>query len=139
MYTYAFLNALDYTENCYNCTYASLERVSDITLGDSWSSELERAQRKKGISLILCQTEKGREMVEAAGLILHDVDLGKAVEANHQLRRPSLRHPGRNRFLKNMPRGFHCAFAKSVPDVYVKKRIKALQIRTKVIRGHKSN
>ena len=40
MYTYAFLKSIDYTENCYSCRYASQSRVSDISLGDSWGSEL---------------------------------------------------------------------------------------------------
>ena len=63
LYTFAFLTSLDYTENCYSCRYATLDRVSDITLGDSWGSELEAEEQKKGISLILCQTEKGKELL----------------------------------------------------------------------------
>lgn len=35
-YTLAFLNSINYTENCYNCQYAKIERVSDLTIGDSW-------------------------------------------------------------------------------------------------------
>ena len=62
-YTIAFLNGVSYTENCYSCMYAKLERNGDITLGDSWDSEFPREEKKKGISLILCQTEKGMEML----------------------------------------------------------------------------
>ena len=39
-YLIAFLEGLDYTENCYSCAYARRERVSDLTLGDSWGTEL---------------------------------------------------------------------------------------------------
>ena len=77
LYTFAFLTSLDYTENCYSCRYATLDRVSDITLGDSWGSELSREEQKKGISLILCQTEKGIELVKSAGFELEEVQLGK--------------------------------------------------------------
>ena len=73
LYTFAFLTSLDYTENCYSCRYATLDRVSDITLGDSWGSELSREEQKKGISLILCQTEKGVELVKSAGFELEEV------------------------------------------------------------------
>ena len=58
MYTYAFLKSIDYTENCYYCRYASQSRVSDISLGDSWGSELSEEEKKKGISLVLCQTKR---------------------------------------------------------------------------------
>ena len=52
-YSIAFLNSLTYTENCYSCKYAKIERVSDITLGDLWGSELSVEEQKKGISLVL--------------------------------------------------------------------------------------
>lgn len=135
MYTYAFLNALDYTENCYSCDYATLERTSDITLGDSWSSELVEEEKNKGISLILCQTEKGIQLVKVAGLVLHNVELEKAVEANHQLRHPSIMPAERKRFLCNISHGFNRAFAMSVPKMYFKKRIKTMLINAKILRG----
>ena len=58
MYTYAFLTSLDYTENCYSCRYAALGRVSDVTIGDSWGSDRPDSEQGKGISLMLCQTNK---------------------------------------------------------------------------------
>ena len=96
-YILAFLNSLDYTENCYSCRYATLNRVSDITLGDAWGqlSEVESG----GVSLVLCQTLKGKTIVESIGLHLEDVDLEEAVNANHQLRHPSVKCPERERFL----------------------------------------
>lgn len=106
LYTFAFLNSLDYTENCYSCRYATLDRVSDITLGDSWGSELSEEEQKKGISLILCQTEKGVELVKSAGFELEDVDLDKAATANHQLRHPSEMTEKRRVFLKMLTRAF---------------------------------
>ena len=72
LYTFAFLTSLDYTENCYSCHYATLDRVSDITLGDSWGSELDVEEQKKGISLILCQTEKGKECISEFDQVLPD-------------------------------------------------------------------
>lgn len=42
-----FLGGLFYTENCYECKYAQLNRVSDITIGDSWGSELPTEEQKK--------------------------------------------------------------------------------------------
>ena len=35
-----FIYSLFHTENCYECHYADTQRISDITIGDSWGSEL---------------------------------------------------------------------------------------------------
>ena len=56
--TAMFLNSTSYTENCYECKYAKTERISDLTLGDSWGSRLTEDEIHKGVSLALCQTEK---------------------------------------------------------------------------------
>ena len=133
-YTYAFLTALDYTENCYSCTYADLGRVADITLGDSWGSTLDESEQKKGVSLILCQTEKGRELLHNAELTLQPVDLEKAIAANAQLKSPSKMPKNRKKFLDNIQYGFGKAMAKSDPKVYYKKKLKAMLVRMKVIK-----
>lgn len=135
MYTYAFLNALDYTENCYACRYASLDRVSDITLGDSWSSKLAKEEQNKGISLILCQTEKGKKLIQDTKLTLGAVDLKDAIAANHQLSHPSIEPGGRKNFFDNLPKGFEHALFASVPKIYLRKKLKTLLLKAKILRG----
>lgn len=88
-YTIAFLNALTYTESCYQCKFASIERVGDITLGDSWGSELVIDEQNKGISLVLCQTEKGERVLSWCKCHRENVDLNKAIQHNQQLKRPA--------------------------------------------------
>lgn len=134
-YTYAFLKSIDYTENCYACPYASLDRVSDITIGDSWGSAQEGEERRRGVSLILCQSEKGASLIQLAGLSLHAVDLEKAVATNHQLEHPSALPPKRGVFFKHIHRGFHKALAKCDAQIYYKKKIKALLLRCRMIGG----
>ncbi len=97
-YTEMFLAAVDYTENCYSCRYATTSRCSDITLGDAWG--YEKSEMEKGVSLILCQSEKGVELLKSADLVLTDADLEKAALHNHQLRHPSVRHKRRDSFFK---------------------------------------
>lgn len=70
---------------------------------------------KKGISLLLCQTEKGVELVKSAGFELEDVDLDKAVAANHQLRHPSEMPDKRNTFLKMLTRAFTMQYQSAIP------------------------
>lgn len=61
-YMMTFLNSTTYTENCYQCQYAKIERPGDITLGDSWGSELEKSTQDKGISLVLCQKKREKNL-----------------------------------------------------------------------------
>lgn len=135
MYTYAFLTSLIYTENCYSCRYATLDRVADVTIGDSWGSELSDEEQGRGVSLLLCQTEKGVNLVENSGIQLKEVDIDKAIESNHQLRHPSIEPEGRKFFFANLDKGFHRAISKCAPTVYYKQKLKELLIKLKIIRG----
>ena len=135
MYTYAFLTSLDYTENCYFCQYATLGRVSDVTIGDSWGSNQPNSEQGKGISLILCQTNKGMELIKKSGLRLEEVDVEKAIEANHQLRHPSIPPKTRESFFENLDKGFYKAVSKCAPKVYYKQKLKESLIKLKIIRG----
>lgn len=87
-YTMAFLEGVCYTENCYSCRYATPKRTSDLTLGDSWGTDL-RSEEPKGISLALIQTDRGRELLNMAALELRHVDYENALAVNTQLRRPT--------------------------------------------------
>lgn len=138
MYTHAFLAGLDYTEGCYACRYAELNRVSDVTLGDSWGSELEKDEQAKGISLILCQTEKGKELVSQSGILTKAVDIEKAVRANGQLNHPTARHEKRDTFFKHINRGFHAAMRKCNPKFYYKKKLKAILVALRLMEGNEN-
>lgn len=116
-YLMAFLEGLSYTENCYSCAYARKQRVSDLTLGDSWGSDLSE-ELQDGISLALCQTEKGKELLRNADLELRDVCLDIAISNNGQLMKPAHRPPQRDRFIKEMMRGK--SFERAVAHVYPK-------------------
>lgn len=116
-YSIAFLNGLTYTENCYSCPYAGIERASDITLGDSWGSDLPDSERNKGISIALCQSEKGVDLLQRSPLDLFDVDLDKAVAANRQLRVPQTMPDSRMLFFREIEKGtcFNKAVKKCFP------------------------
>ena len=135
MYTYAFLTSLDYTENCYSCQYATLGRVSDVTIGDSWGSDQSDSEQGKGISLVLCQTKKGIALIQNSGMRLGKVDIEKAIEANHQLRHPSIAPESREIFFANLNKGFSKAVSKCAPKVYYKQKLKESLIKLKIIRG----
>ena len=103
-YLLSFLNGLCYTENCYTCNYAQFNRVSDITLGDSWGSDLPLEEQKKGISLMLCQTQKGIDLIENCGMNLLDVGIKNAVAHNKQLNAPMVKPAVREQFFTAIKR-----------------------------------
>ena len=126
-YLIAFLHSYDYTENCYSCKFATLDRVSDITLGDSWGTELS-GEVKNGVSLILCQSEKGKELIESAGLNLLDVDINNAILHNEQLNNPSKCGKSRDQFFENYNRynNFGKALVKTAPGIVAKEKVKSI-------------
>lgn len=125
-YTSCFLKCVDYTENCYKCKYARFQRIADLTLGDSWGSNLKQTEISQGVSLVLCQTEKGKCLLAGANLYLKDVDIQKAVAANQQLVHPSYKPAERDRLLRILSQGgsFSYAFAKSYPLQFGKQCLK---------------
>ena len=104
-YMTAFLRGYIYTENCYYCPYAKVERVSDITLGDSWGTELSVVEQEKGISLVLCQTKKGKELLNNSGLYLLPVNSEKAVSGNDQLQHPHVMPSQRRKIFNSIRKG----------------------------------
>ena len=135
-YLIAFLESLIYTENCYACKYAQFNRVADITLGDSWGSNLPDS--KRGVSLALCMSEKGKELLDGADLFSADVDIKKAVAINHQLERPSVKPAGRSDFFKKLkPKGksFNRLVSKNYRKRTFRQNVKYVLCRLKIIRG----
>lgn len=129
-YTLAFLRGIDYTYNCYSCRYAGIKRGSDLTIGDSWGSELSEEEKEKGISLILCQTDNGKELLRDINMQLQSVDLDKAIAANGQLRAPYKKTKFYNIFWKKY-KGNNLAWATfcCYPVKCIKQKIKALYLK----------
>ena len=135
-YSIAFLNSLTYTDNCYSCRYACKERVSDLTLGDSWGSGLPVNEQKKGISLMLCQTDKGDQLLKTANIHLEKVDIEKAIANNQQLSHPSVMPKGREKFYKGLKKhGFNQLVFLQFPEKCLRQDVKRILIKLKIIRG----
>lgn len=135
-YTCTFLESINYTENCYSCQFARLERVADITLGDSWGTEY-LLQEKNGVSLILIQTEKGKKLINIPEIELKNVDLENAIKNNHQLSQPSVLTDKRKKFLKmiNDGKSFKYATLLVLPKTFIKQKIKLILIKLKLIKN----
>ena len=137
-YLCAFLEGIDYTENCYSCQFASLERVSDMTLGDSWGSEYT-SEKNKGISLILVQNNKGLELMNNSNINLRNVNLNDAVHNNHQLSHPTKKNPKRRSFFQliHIGKGFKKATFSVLPQMIIKQKIKLILLKLHLIKPQK--
>lgn len=134
-YTITFLNSVSYTENCYNCLYATSKRISDLTIGDSWGSELPIEKQKAGLSLVLCQTEKGKNLLGWSDLHLEEVEFKRAVEYNHQLREPSRKPEKRDYFFEELRKGtdFKKITKQCFPKEYYKQSVKKILMKLKIV------
>lgn len=132
-YSIAFLNSLIQTENCYNCQYACKGRVSDLTLGDSWGSELQKKEQEQGISLILIQTKKGFKLLNKANICFKNVDIKKATRNNHQLYEPSHIPKTRDSFFEGIKKNkkFNHLVFKCFPKACLKQDIKYILLHIK--------
>lgn len=134
-YSVAFVDSLISTDSCFDCAYAELDRVSDLTLGDSWGSELPIDVQKKGVSLALVQTTKGIELLENAELELKNADLNIAIENNHQLEHPSIEPKNRRKFLNNIKSGksFNKGVFMNNPKYCLKQDVKEIMIKLNIL------
>ena len=101
----AFLSGYCDNEACYECPYAQLERTGDLTLADFWGlgkSIPFGGDPSKGCSLILVNTEKGRNLLHSVKdrLFLEERTVEEARQGNGQLRNPAPRQPMRDTFYK---------------------------------------
>lgn len=64
-YMYHFLNNYTLRKCCYSCNYSDKKHVSDITIADFWGISKYKPELidEKGISLIIFNNNKGRELL----------------------------------------------------------------------------
>lgn len=104
-YLRAFTKGLMFSEACYSCPYARPERVSDITLADYWgigSIKPFNYSTTKGVSLLLVNTERGKNVIDECRLFLENRPLEEALKGNHNLSMCSARPSGRDTFCKDL-------------------------------------
>ena len=98
-----FSNNLILRPSCYICKYADIRRPGDITLGDFWGIEklFQEFDDNKGISLIICNTEKGENILEkiSKDMTYFEVQQEQCIQPN--LERPSYCPETRQRFWHN--------------------------------------
>lgn len=112
-FSFLFYRHIIFRKSCGNCHFCNPRRPSDITLGDFWGWEKtdpDFNKDDKGVSLLLINTDKGRELLEKAknDLIIFPAKLEDCIQPNMQ--HPTRIHPARNKFERlYAKKGFLCA------------------------------
>lgn len=100
-FTYLFYKHIMFRKSCGNCHFANTKRPSDITIADFWGwrkSHPTFGDDDKGVSLILCNTEKGKILFEKIQdrMETFPAEVDNCLQPN--MIRPSDIHPSRNKF-----------------------------------------
>ena len=93
--------------SCYECPFTTTERQADITLGDLWGVHLycpELYGKNGGASLIVCNTEKGREHWKKAQkyFVGHELDFETALKYQSPMRKHIDMNPKRNECIRDL-------------------------------------
>lgn len=90
-----------------------------------------------GISLILCNTEKGKRMLDCANVFLTNVDIENAINSNPQLKAPSIMPKKRQMFFDGLSNGinFNTLVRKCCTKKWFRQFVKRQLINLRIIRG----
>lgn len=102
-----WLNHLMSRPSCYSCPFANTSRVADISLGDLWGVHLycpELYGRNLGASLVVCNTEKGKNLFQKAQTLMygHELDFDVALKYQSPMRKTILTNPNRDSFIRDL-------------------------------------
>lgn len=100
-YMKAFLQDMALRPVCYDCQYARVPRVGDISLADFWGVEKSHPEYDddKGTSLVMANNAKGSvALSNCRTLISHQVNISDALSGNKILSAPSRRASQRDAF-----------------------------------------
>lgn len=91
-YPYAYASGLIIADDCTNCRYCTLERYSDVTLGDYVSGTIDYSK-----STIFANTQKGIDFLRSCGenLIIQEENLQDVIKRSWHLTAPNNPNPKR--------------------------------------------
>ena len=92
-YYKSFLAGNTYRRCCYDCKYANLNRVGDITIADFWGIEETNSKIdiKKGVSAVIVNSRKGQKIFEdiQQDIIVEETSIESVTKRNLNLKRPT--------------------------------------------------
>jgi hypothetical protein len=102
-----WLNHLMSRPSCYECPFATSERVADITLGDLWGVHIycpELYGKNGGASLMIANTEKGKQVILDAqnNMYGHELNFDDALKYQGPMRKPISKNCEREKFMSDL-------------------------------------
>lgn len=102
-----WLNHLMSRPSCYHCKFTTVGRTADITLGDLWGVHLycpELYGHNGGSSLVVCNTEKGKQVFQKAqeSMYGHELSFEDALKYQSPMRKTISSNPDREAFMSDL-------------------------------------
>lgn len=105
-YLQSFLKNLNLRNSCYNCSFKSIQRNSDLTLADYWGINNVHPEMfdDKGASLIIVHSNKGRYIIDRINkfLKIENTELNRAISYNTAINQSVSYTSKRQVFFKNI-------------------------------------
>lgn len=102
----AFKSYLVFRDGCYDCQYATVERVSDITLADFWGIEKYDFDGNvdTGVSMIITNSPKGKDAFEniKKKTVSKEFPLQCGIESNHCLSHKTEKPHNRDKIIADL-------------------------------------
>lgn len=132
-YMKAFLSNYCLRPSCYNCSFKTMTRPSDITLADFWGIQniMPEMDDDKGTSLLCINSDKGKMLFDEIknDTVYKTVSLEEAVKFNPSMTCSSPLPPKRNYFMQNVSECNFDEVAKKCCKISIYKKLKTKLIR----------
>lgn len=111
-----FFNQDSYRESCYNCPYASINKPSNITVGDYFECENDYPElfgdngllnSNNGVSCLIIHNKKGKKLIKEFGknLKLIEANITKIQDSHDHLCFPSIKTDNRYKMIELYSKG----------------------------------
>lgn len=106
IYMKAFLKDICLRPSCYDCSFKTIHRESDLTLADFWGIQniIPKMDDDKGTSLVFVNSPKGQQMITdiTDKILLKPVDINRAVSYNSAAIKSAPYNIKRKAFMENV-------------------------------------
>ncbi len=115
-YFSAFFYGLNLRESCYQCKYAKIERIADLTIGDFWGAFAKYGKIfNEGISVISVNSPLGYDIIKEIQNqfdFLEVLPEAQAIRSNDNFLHPVKRPREREYFYKDLKKNGYCGLWK---------------------------
>ncbi len=128
-----FSKSLILRESCYECPFAQIDRVADITVGDFWGYSKEYPVKqnnplneKNGVSCLMVNSAKAQVLVDDCfdSLYAHEAELDRIAKHNKQLNAPTEKPKDREIVIDTYVREGYAGLEKLYWRKYPKDKVK---------------